>query len=121
MNDKTVNYTEEMTNELVGAYTEAETQDERNAVVAEFATKFGKTVASIRAKLVREKVYVKAEASESKGSVRKDELVAAIARLTDSDEELMDSLAKATKEALTIVYGRLNALAVKAGEKSVSL
>lgn len=120
MNDKTVNYTEEMTNELVGAYTQAASNDERNEVVTEMAEKFGKTVASIRAKLVREKVYVKAEATKGRG-VLKDELVAAIATLTNSDEELMDSLAKATKEALTIVYGRLNALAVKAGEESVSL
>lgn len=103
------NYTAEMTLDLVQAYELAETQDERDAVVAEFAEKFEKTVASIRAKLVREKVYVKAT-RETKGRVLKDELVAAIAKLTNAEEEEMESLSKATKEALTIVYGRLNAM-----------
>ena len=104
------NYTAEMTLDLVQAYELAETQEERTAVVEAFAEKFEKTVASIRAKLVREGVYVKAATTKTRTRVMKDELVAAIAKLTNAEEEEMESLSKATKEALTIVYGRLNAM-----------
>jgi hypothetical protein len=103
---KTQNYTAEMTRELVEGYSAQETAEARETFLNLMAAKFEKTVPSVRAKLVREKVYVPAEKSKGK-AVRKDELVASIARLTDSDEELMESLSKATREALTIVRDAL--------------
>ena len=105
---KTQNYTVEMTNELVEGYSAQKTSQARETFIDLMAAKFEKTVPSVRAKLVREKVYVK---SESKGAktVRKDELVASIARLTNSDEEMLESLSKATREALTIVRDSLSA------------
>ena len=105
------NYTAEMTAELVNGYTALESDEARANFVEEMAAKFEKSVPSVRAKLVREKAYVKPAEDKSSAAVRKDALVAAIARLTNSEEEELESLSKATKQALTIVYGRLNALA----------
>jgi len=57
---KTVNYTPEMTKDIVDAYSAVRDEDEetRDAMVEELAAKYGKMVRSIRAKLSREGVYV---------------------------------------------------------------
>lgn len=102
---KTVNYTAEMTAELVEAYKAAGSNEARDAVVASFAEKFAKSVASIRAKLSREKVYVKAERTAKDGSpvVRKDALATEIGEALGLAEGDTDSLAKATKRALVAI------------------
>lgn len=95
----TVNYTDEMVTELVGAYTEAETDSARTEVVNQYAEKFGKNAASIRAKLVREGVYV-AKAKVTKAGdpiVRKADLVAQIEATTGVE---FPSLVKASKADL---------------------
>lgn len=72
---KTVNYTTEQTDELVGAYTAASDDSERAQVVAEYAEKFGKKPRSLIAKLSREGVYVaRAKVSKVTGEkpVKKD-------------------------------------------------
>lgn len=106
--EKVVNYTPEMTEELVAAYLENPTLE----TVEEFAEKYGKTVKSIVAKLVAEKVY-KAKATETAGkrAVTKAELVAGIAKLAGADLELMGSLEKATSPALKRVLGAMVTLA----------
>ena len=80
---KTVNYTPEMTNELVEGYIAVAGEPEalRNAYVQNMAAKYGKSVRSIRAKLSRENVYIAKKPTAKDGSpiVRKDALVAELA------------------------------------------
>ena len=67
---KQVNYTEDLTNEIIADY------DGGNGMsVEDIADKIGKPVASVRAKLVREQVYVpqeKPKAGGAKGPGKKD-------------------------------------------------
>lgn len=102
---KTVNYTPEMTSELVSAYVANPTQE----TVAVFAEKFGKSVRSIVAKLSREKVYV-AKAYETKTGekpIKKDSVADAIGAILKLSEADTDSLAKANKKALKAIFEAL--------------
>lgn len=106
MAEKTPNYTEEQTAELVAAYVAAENEEQRNEVVEGYAELFSKTKPSIRAKLVREGVYVK-KAYKSKTGAKpetKEEIVSDIARAmgVDADAKL-GGLEKATKGALKLI------------------
>lgn len=77
---KAPNYTEEVTNELVAGYiaVAGESEDVRNAFVAEAAAKYGKSVRSIRAKLSRENVYIAKTpvAKDGNPAVKKEVLAA---------------------------------------------
>lgn len=99
---KTVNYTPEMTTAIVADYVAADTDEARADSVARMAEKFGKGVASIRQKLVREGVYQKAAKVSKDGApvVSKAALVAQIAKACDVAVEDFDSLEKATKNVL---------------------
>ena len=102
---KVVNYTPEMTAELVAAYSANPTKD----TVAAFATKFGKTTKSIVAKLSREGVYVKAAPVAKDGSpvAKKDTLVEQIAEAMSVPSEKLDGLEKAPKTVLKMVLAAL--------------
>ena len=106
---KQVTYTEDQTVQLVAAYKDAETDAERKDVVETFATAFGKTPNSIRAKLSREGVYQKpAKVTKSgKAIVKKAELVEQIADKLGVSSEVVESLEKATKVALEKVLAHL--------------
>ena len=114
-------YTAEMTTKMVEVYSSATSDEQRKAVVEDLASEFEKSVPSVRAKLVREGVYVKAEGKTGSAKARKDALVSAIALQTGANEEVLDSLTKATREALVIVYGALNAARENAGLETVSV
>ena len=106
MAEKTPNYTDAQTAELVAAYVAAENEEQRNEVVEGYAELFSKTKPSIRAKLVREGVYVK-KAYKSKTGAKpetKEEIVSDIARAmgVDADAKL-GGLEKATKGALKLI------------------
>lgn len=101
---KTVNYTAEMTANLVEAYTEATNDAERAAVVNTFAGAFGKTTKSVVAKLSREGVYVKAEAAGKKGGVKKGEVANAIGAFLRLSENEVSSLEKANMTALNKIW-----------------
>jgi hypothetical protein len=107
---KNVNYTDEQTSELVAAYEAAETPEARDAVVEEFAETFGKTVRSIRAKLVREGVYVKKAYKTKTGGKpeTKEGVVCDIAAIlgVDADAKL-GGLEKANKGALQLIRATL--------------
>ena len=109
MATKKVNYTAEQTAELVAAYEAADSQEQRETVVSEFAESFGKAKQSIRAKLVSEGVYVAKEYKTKKGDKpeSKAAIVADIAREMGVNEETVESLEKANKAALTLVRGTL--------------
>lgn len=109
MEKKAANYTAEQTAKLVEAYTAAESQADRDAVVSSMATEMGKSVASIRAKLSREGVYVKKEATRKDGTpvVKKDEFATAIGNILKLSEPDVDSLAKANRKALQTIFAAL--------------
>ena len=104
---KTVNYTAEQTAELVAAYIGAENPEGRAAVVAAMAESFGKSAASIRAKLVREKVYIKPVNTGKKNGLTKGDLVERISELTETPADVLDSLSKATMFALNRIVETL--------------
>jgi len=100
---KTVNYTPEMTAALVAAYK----AEPSTATVEAFATKFGKNVKSIVAKLSREGVYQKKEYVTKAGAkpVPKENLATFIGDKLGLDEASASSLAKANKHALAAIAG----------------
>lgn len=114
------NYTKEMVAELVEAYTACPTgdseaeQEQRDAVVDEFAEKFGFHPASIRSKLVREEgvEYIKKATLTKQGTTpeKKEAIVAEIAEFIGMTEEMCDSLAKATKPVLQAVRNQFATL-----------
>lgn len=98
--EKTVNYTEEQTAELVKAYVAGET-------VENLALNLGKSVKSIVAKLSREGVY-KAKAHTKAGTrVTKADLVNKIADELQLDAAKLESLTKASHEALELLASKV--------------
>ena len=89
-------YTPEQATQMVEQYTQGVT-------VEAIATTMGKSVRSVIAKLSREGVYKpKAKASGAQ-VVRKAQLIEAIAARLDVPAERLESLEKATKEALELL------------------
>lgn len=99
--EKIVNYTAEQTAAIVSAYVDEGQSSEQIAKTT------GRTVRSIVAKLVREKVYVSKEKAKAEKRASKADLVARIAELTGAAEEKLDSLEKATREALEVLVDAL--------------
>lgn len=99
---KTVNYTPEQTVALVTAYEAAESDEARKSVIAEFADSLGKSVASVRQKLVRENVYQKKEYTTKNGgkAESKAAIVEGIAKSLGVASEQAESLEKANKVIL---------------------
>lgn len=98
-------YTAEQTAELLSAYNPAAEKDERDAVVQEFAEKFGKSVKSVIAKLSREGVYKKAERVRKDGTavVKKDNVADRIGAILNLSEPDTASLSKANRKALIAI------------------
>ena len=107
--EKAQNYTQEQTNALVEAYEAADSDEARAQVVEDFAADFGKSLASIRQKLVREEVYVKPEKAVAgkKGGEKKADLVTQIAAACGASAEAFDSLEKATFPVLKALRATL--------------
>jgi hypothetical protein len=97
---KAVNYTPEQAKQIVDLYAGG-----KGKTKEELAAQFGKTVKSIVAKLVREKVYVKAEYQTKQGTkpVSKEQHVAAIATFLGVPADKLDSLEKANKGVLQML------------------
>jgi hypothetical protein len=98
MTAKVQNYTAEQTAEVVFAYKAGET-------VEAIATKVGKSVRSIVAKLSREGVYVAKAKATAGERVTKADLIEKIAGKLGVEASKLESLEKATKEALEILAG----------------
>ena len=94
------NYTAEQTAALVSGYQAGET-------VENLATQLGKTTRSVVAKLSREGVYQAKSKTSGVARVKKSELVAQIAAKVGASEEVLESLEKATHEALELLASRL--------------
>ena len=102
MTAKTVNYTPEQTQKIINDY-------QNGVSVEQIADNLGKTVRSIVAKLSREKVYIKKEYKTKTGEsvVKKDthaDAIGAILRLPEND---IESLTKANKNALKVIFEAL--------------
>lgn len=113
MTTKTVNYTPEMTAELVAGYKAAPTAE----TVSAFAVKFGKTVKSVVAKLSKEGVYQKKEYVSKTGAkpIKKDSVADAIGEALGMTEAEIESLTKANKSALAKIAAFM--VAAKDAEK----
>ena len=99
MNAKVENYTVEQTAEIVAGY-------QAGVAVEALATSVGKSVRSVVAKLSREGVYVaKARTKAAGKAVTKADLVAKIAEKFGVEAAKLESLEKATKEALEVLAG----------------
>ena len=103
MAEKTVNYTPEMTAQMLKAYAEGVTVDS-------IAEGMGKTVRSVVAKLSREGVYRKKEYVSKNGErpVKKDQTAEDIGVLVGLSEGEVDSLTKANKGALLKILAKLS-------------
>ena len=98
MTSKTVvQYTPEQTAQLVAEY-------QLGISVEAIATSMGKSVRSVIAKLAREGVYVaKPKTTQGTATLRKAQLIEAIAARLSVPVEKLESLEKATKEALELL------------------
>jgi len=99
MTDKTKNYTDEQTAEIVALYEARETDNK--TIVASIAEQFGKTTRSVIAKLSREGVYHTETRKTKTGEpvITKAELVRNIATMVGIEDDV-ESLTKATKHDL---------------------
>jgi hypothetical protein len=99
---KSINYTPEQTAQIISDY-------QSGLSVDIIADNVGKTVRSIVAKLSREKVYIAKEYKSKTGEtpVKKDthaDAIGAILRLPEND---IESLTKANKNALKVIFEAL--------------
>lgn len=100
--EKIVSYSAEQTAELVARYQAGESVESLGAAM-------GKSVRSVIAKLSREKVYASKEKAAVAGRVTKAAMVAAIAAKAGVADSVVESLEKATGEALAAVLKALEA------------
>ena len=108
MTDKPVNYTPEMVEALEAGYDGSADEAVRVAQVSALADELGRKEASIRAKLTHLGLYVpKAPVEPKAKGVLKADLVMQIAAKIGADEDVVGSLEKATKVALTKVLEAL--------------
>jgi transposase-like protein len=96
MTTKAQTYTPEQTQQIVEAYQAGKT-------VEAIAEQVGKSARSIVAKLSREGVYQAKTRATQTPRVRKADLVDQIAARLEVDAELVESLEKATTEALEVL------------------
>lgn len=111
---KNVNYTPEVTQEIVDSYETAPNMD----TVRKLAEIYGKTTKSIIGKLSREGVYQKASYVTKTGAkpITKAEIVAQITDKLDLDEQAVAGLEKAPKAALVAVRDAVSVIREKAME-----
>jgi len=96
MTATTQNYTPEMTKDVVEAYQNGET-------VEAIAQRLQKSTRSVVAKLAREGVYKAKTKAKGEHAPKKAELISEIAFAIGTNEELLESLEKATKDALELI------------------
>ena len=99
---KSINYTPEQTAQIISDY-------QSGLSVESIADNLGKTVRSVVAKLSREKVYIAKEYKTKTGesAIKKDthaDAIGAILRLPEND---IESLTKANKNALKVIFEAL--------------
>ncbi len=106
MTEKTPNYSPELTATIVAEYEKGETDEERLQILENLSSKHAKPVRSLRAKLVREGVYVAKTYKTKTGArpITKETLVGAIAAAMGEPADALSGLEKATKKALALIF-----------------
>lgn len=112
---KNVNYSPELTASVLALYAvacaaEGANDETRAAALEDISAETGKTVKSLRQKLVREKVYI-AKTYKTKTDSKtetKETIVAGIARAMGVTTDQVNGLEKATKPALVLIRGTLD-------------
>lgn len=104
---KSVNYTDVQVEEMTAVYKACENEQERKEAVQQLGDKFGKRVQSVVAKLVSLKVYISANKAKAKTVVRKEDRVKAISVLLGIEGDELQSLEKATVQALDILQSEI--------------
>lgn len=106
------NYDKATTEKIVEAYTAGETDAERAAILESLAAEHGKTVPSLRAKLVREGVYIAKTYKGKNGEKpeKKEDIVQDIANLIAVPSTVLTGLEKATKNCLLALRSEFRAL-----------
>ena len=119
MAEKQPNYTDEMVARLHEVYNPEASEAERDEQIIELAQELDRNTKSIRAKLVREGLYVKKEYKAKTGErpATKETIVSDIARTlgVDADSQL-SGLEKATKNCLLFLQKTLQVAAEMAAE-----
>lgn len=100
MTEKTVNYTEALTKELVDRYVAGET-------VEALASALGKSTRSVVAKLSREGVYKSKAKTSTVARVKKADLVDTLAAACGVAPEVFESLEKANHDVLEALVAKL--------------
>ena len=109
MTEKAPNYSDADTARLIEMYDPSATAEARTEAVDSLASELGKNKASVIAKLVTLKIYVKKDkAVAGKSITRKADMVGYIADLIGASEDVVGSLEKATKPALWLVIEALD-------------
>jgi len=120
---KNVNYSPELTVLILTAYAaaceaEGATDETRAQCLEDLSAEHGKSVKSLRQKLVREKVYVKKTyvSKAGKATETKDFIVKAIAGAMGVTEAQLNGLEKATKPALELIRATVEIAAEEIAE-----
>jgi hypothetical protein len=102
---KAPNYTNEQTAEIVEAYEQGENDEERAEILENLSAKTGRAVKSIRAKLVREGVYIAKTYKPKTGgkTETKEKIVETFAAILGVTTDQLGGLEKATKPALELI------------------
>jgi hypothetical protein len=102
---KSTNYSEALAAQVVEAYEACDSDESREACVQALSIETGKTVRSLRMKLVNEGVYQKAAYVTKAGTKAetKSAVVESIAAILGITSEQLPGLDKATKKALNVI------------------
>lgn len=102
---KKENYSKEMTARIIEVYGNAETDEARKDALESLSIETGKTVRSIRMKLVKEEAYVKPAYVSKSGSKpeTKSAIVESIAAIIGVTSDQLGGLDKATVKALKTI------------------
>ena len=101
-------YTEKQVEVLITAYGQGNTDVERKEIMEKLALTMGKTVGSIRAKLVAVGHYIKLSGTKSKADTQsKDDYVNSIRIAMGAGDHELKSLKNATKVDLEVIMNQL--------------
>ena len=106
-------YTTEETNELIAGYKACESEIERKEYMDNISVRWSRSISSIRAKLVSEKVYIsKKRTSKITGGTPKSKefMVDEMEKEFDFPIGSLEGLEKAPKLVLVTIYERLKKL-----------
>ncbi len=104
-------YTDKQVEVIIEAYGQGNTDQERKEIMEKLATTMGKTVGSIRAKLVAVGHYIKLSSTKSKEDTKsKDDYVNAIRIAMGAGDHELKSLKNATKVDLEVIMNQLRVI-----------